>query len=201
MILVGLTGSIAMGKSTLAAILREMGVPVFDADAAVHAFYASPESQAVEDAFPGVRAAGKIDRTKLASRVLGDAAAVGRLEAIVHPAVGRYRSAFLDAAVAQGRGFVVLDVPLLFETGGDRSVDVTVVVSTSPEAQRRRALARPGMSPEKLEAILARQMPDADKRRRAHVVVDTSGDLASTRKQAADLLRALAAFSGKIRHA
>lgn len=176
MIIIGLTGSIGMGKTETARMFERLGVPVFDADKAVHELY-GPGGAAVapvEAVFPGVVADGAVDRVALAARVLGDAAAVRRLEAIVHPLVQEMRRQFLDSARAQGRDLVVVDIPLLFETGGEARVDKVVVVSAPPELQRQRVLARPGMTEEKYEAILARQTPDEEKRRRADFVVDTS---------------------------
>ena len=197
MIVAGLTGSIAMGKSTVGRFFAELGAPVFDADEAVRAFYRSDEAEAVEAAFPGVRVDGEVDRGRLAAATLGDPPALQRLEAIVHPDVARRRIAFLAAAAAAGRRVAVVDVPLLFETGGEATVDVVVVVSAGPETQRRRALSRPGMTEAKLAAILARQTPDAEKRRRAHCVIDTRGPYPATRAQVAALLRALAAVPGR----
>ncbi len=196
MIVVGLTGSIAMGKSTAAAMFRRLGWPLFDADEAVHRFYRSPAAQQVEDAFPGVLIDGAVDRTRLAQKVLGDGEALQRLEAIVHPAVAQYRKAFLAAAAEARRPAVVLDIPLLMETPGEAAVDVVVVVSASDEAQRGRALARPGMTVEKLAAIRAKQRPEAEKRRRAHYVIDTDGTLESTAKQVEDLARAIVGIAG-----
>ncbi len=196
MIVVGLTGSIAMGKSTAAAMFRRLGWPLFDADEAVHRFYRSPAAQQVEDAFPGVLIDGAVDRTRLAQKVLGDGEALQRLEAIVHPAVAQYRKAFLAAAAEARRPAVVLDIPLLMETHGEAAVDVVVVVSASDEAQRGRALARPGMTVEKLAAIRAKQRPEAEKRRRAHYVIDTDATLASTEKQVEDFVRAIVGIAG-----
>ncbi len=197
MIVAGLTGSIAMGKSTVGKMFAALGAPVFDADAAVREFYQTPQASAVEAAFPGVTVGGAVDRDRLAAATLSDPAALRRLEEIVHPEVARRRQAFLAAAAAAGRRLVVVDVPLLFETEGESSVDLVVVVSAGAEAQRARALLRPGMSEAKLAAILARQTPDAEKRRRAHFVIDTSGELAATRAQVAGLMRALAADPGQ----
>jgi dephospho-CoA kinase len=195
-IVAGLTGSIAMGKTTVAAMFAALGAPVFDADLAVRAFYRSPGAAAVEAAFPGVVENGEVNREKLAAATLGDADALNRLEAIVHPEVRRLRQTFLERARVEGRRVVVVDVPLLVETGGDRSVDIVLVVSAGEAAQRARALARPGMSEAKLDALLARQAPDAEKRRRAHFVIDTSRTLGQTRAQAAGVLRAIAAMPG-----
>jgi dephospho-CoA kinase len=188
MIVVGLTGSIAMGKSTVAKMFAEEGAAVFDSDAAVHALYApgGGAAAAIEAAFPGVVGAnGGVDRSALAAQALNDKAAMDRLEAIVHPLVGAAREAFLLRAEAAGADVAVLDIPLLFEAGGGASagVDKVVVVSAPPEAQRARALSRPGMTAAKLEAILARQLPDAEKRARADFVIDTGVSLQQTRAE------------------
>lgn len=179
MIVLGLTGSIGMGKSATAGLFAARGVPVFDADAAVHALYAGPLAAAVEAAFPGIVREGRVDRALLGARVMGDPAALARLEAIVHPAVRRAEAEFLAAAAADGAPVAVLDIPLLFEAGRDGDVDAVVVVSAPEPVQRARVLARPGMTEERLAAILARQMPDAEKRRRADVVIDTGSGLAA----------------------
>jgi dephospho-CoA kinase len=192
MIVVGLTGSIAMGKSTLAAMFRALGVPVFDADAAVHEIYRGEPARAVEAAFPGVLENGVVSRERLSAEVVGRPEALKRLEAIVHPAVAALRTRFLDANRAKGARLVIVDVPLLFETGGDRAVDVVVVVCARPEIQRARALSRAGADLARFEALLARQTPDVEKRRRAHFVIDTGGSLDDSRRQAEDVLRALA---------
>ena len=192
MLIAGLTGSIAMGKSTIATMLNELGFPVFDADAAVRDYYAAEGAQVIEATFPGVVVDGVVDRERLGARVLSDDAAIRRLEAIVPPAVGERRAKFLEAARASGRRMAVLDIPLLFETGGEKRVDLVIVVSAKPEQQRARALARPGMTEDKFEAILARQTPDDEKRRRAQVVIDTSGTLEDSRAQVERLARALA---------
>jgi dephospho-CoA kinase len=196
-IVVGLTGSIAMGKSTAAAILAAEGAPVFDSDAAVHAFYSGPEAQAVETAFPGVFLQGAIDRDRLAQHVLGDKAALARLESIVHPMVANARLEFLRSAAALGRRLVALDIPLLFESGGDKSVDIIVVVSASEIVQKTRALAREGMTLERFDRIIDRQTPDREKRRRAHIVIDTNGALEATRAQLRGFLRSAAGMVGK----
>jgi dephospho-CoA kinase len=180
---IGLTGSIGMGKSTVAAMFAAEGVPVFDADAAVHRLQgpAGRVVAAIEAAFPDTTGAAGVDRTALGQAVLGDFAALARLEAIVHPAVAEERAAFLAAHA--DAPLVVFDVPLLFETGGDRAVDATVVVSAPADVQRARVLARPGMTPERLDAILARQVPDVEKRARATHVIDTGTALEETRAQ------------------
>jgi dephospho-CoA kinase len=192
MFILGLTGSLGMGKSTTARFFAEEGVPVHDADAVVHRLYEGEAVAAIEAAFPGTTGAGKVDRTKLAARVLGDAAALQRLEAIVHPLVHDAERRLLAEAEARGEQVAVLDIPLLFETGGDRRVDAVVVVSAPPEVQRARVLARPGMTIEKLESILAKQMPDAEKRRRADFVVDTSQGFDTARAQVRAILKAVA---------
>ncbi len=196
MLRLGLTGSIGMGKSTTAAMFRAAGVPVHDADAAVHRLYAGKAVPLVEEAFPGVTKDGRIDRTLLGARVLGDGAAMKRLEAIVHPLVREAEDAFLREA-ARTSAVAVLDIPLLFETGGEVRADAIVVVTADAETQRQRVLARPGMSEERFRQILARQMPDAEKRRRAHFLVDSSRGLESARRQVRDILRAVAGMSGQ----
>ncbi|MFN3584772.1 dephospho-CoA kinase [Phenylobacterium sp.] len=191
--IIGLTGSIGMGKSTTAAMFREAGVPVYDADAAVHALYA-PGGAAVGpvgEAFPGVVKDGAVDREALRQRVLGNPEALQRLNAIVHPLVGLDRASFFEKARSDGADMVVLDIPLLFETGGDKAVDAVVVASAPPQMQRERVLAREGMSPERLDAILAQQTPDAEKRARADFVVDTGRGLEAAREQVAEIIAAL----------
>jgi dephospho-CoA kinase len=195
MIRLGLTGSIGMGKSTTADFFRARGVPVHDADATVHALYRGPAVGPIEAAFPGTTVDGAVDRARLGARVLGDEAAVKRLEAIVHPLVRAAEIAFLAAARAAGRRIVVLDIPLLFETGAGARVDAIVTVTAPAEVQRARVLARPGMTQEKLAQILARQMPDAEKRRRSHFLVDTARGLDPARRQVEAVLRAVAAMS------
>jgi dephospho-CoA kinase len=192
MIILGLTGSIGMGKSTTAKLFAEAGVPVYDADATVHMVYEGEAAPAIEAAFPGTTADGKVDRTKLSPLVVHDAAAMKRLEQIVHPMLGAYHRKFLDDAERSGAPVAVVDVPLLFETGGEKRVDAVVVVTTSPENQRARILARDNMTVEKLDAILARQLPDAEKRKRADFIVDTSHGLDLVRGQIRDILDAAA---------
>ena len=188
MILLGLTGSIGMGKSTTAKLFAEAGAPVYDADAAVHRLYEGEAVPAIEAAFPGTTADGKVDRALLSARVLHDPAAMKQLEQIVHPMLGASRQKFLHDAEQSGAPVAVVDVPLLFETGGEKRVDAVVVVTTSPEIQRERILARDNMTAEKLGAILARQLPDAEKRKRAHFVVDTSHGLDPVRARIRDIL-------------
>ncbi len=184
MVIVGLTGSIGMGKSTAAKMLRQMGVPVYDADAAVHALQA-PGGAAlppIEAAFPGVVKAGVLDRQALGARVFGNKEALRRLEAIVHPLVALRQRAFLRRAARRGVKLVVLDIPLLFEGRGERRVDAVMVVSAPAFLQRRRVLARPGMNEEKFAGILRQQVPDRIKRARATVVIPTGLGLAPTRQ-------------------
>jgi dephospho-CoA kinase len=188
MLLLGLTGSIGMGKSTTAKLFAEAGVPVYDADAAVHMLYEGEAVPTIEAAFPGTTADGKVDRNKLSARVVHDPAAIKQLERIVHPMLGASRQKFLDDAERSGAPVAVVDVPLLFETGGEKRVDAVVVVTTTPEIQRQRILARDNMTSEKLDAILARQLPDTEKRRRADFVVDTSHGLDPVRTRIRDIL-------------
>ena len=195
MIVLGLTGSIGMGKSTTAALFAEAGVPVYDADAAVHRLYEGAAVDAIEAAFPGTTADGKVDRTRLSASVVHDPAAMKRLEEIVHPMLGASRQKFLQDAEQSGAPVAVVDVPLLFETGGEKRVDAVVVVTTTAELQRERILSRPNMTEEKFAAILARQMPDAEKRKRAHFVVDTSHGLDPVRARIRDILTEAAKLS------
>jgi dephospho-CoA kinase len=188
MLILGLTGSIGMGKSTTAKLFAEAGVPVYDADATVHMLYEGEAVPAIEAAFPGTTVDGKVDRNMLSARVVHDPAAIKRLEQIVHPMLGASRQKFLDDAERSGAPVAVVDVPLLFETGGEKRVDAVVVVTTTPELQRQRILARDNMTSEKLDAILARQLPDAEKRRRADFVVDTSDGLDAVRLRIRDIL-------------
>ena len=188
MLILGLTGSIGMGKSTTAKLFAEAGVPVYDADAAVHKIYQGEAAPAIEAAFPGTTVDGKVDRVRLSAQVLHNPAAIKQLEQIVHPMLGASRRQFLDDAERSGAPVAVVDVPLLFETGGEKRVDAVVVVTTTPEAQRERILARDNMTNEKLDAILARQLPDAEKRKRADFVVDTSHGLDPVRAAIRDIL-------------
>lgn len=177
--IVGLTGSIGMGKTETAKMFARLGIPVYDADAAVHALYAKGGAAvaSIGEAFPGTVADGAVDRAALMQRLKDDEAAFKRLEAIVHPLVLEARRTFLDEAAARGEKVVVLDIPLLFETGGGKDMDAVIVVSAPAEVQRKRVLARPGMSAEKFEAILARQVPDAEKRAKADFVIETDKGL------------------------
>ena len=186
-----LTGSLGMGKSRTAQFFAELGVPVHDSDAVVHGLYESEAVPAIESAFPGTAEDGKVDRTKLAKVVLGNDAAMARLEAIVHPLVAAARHRFLADAQARGAPVVVLDIPLLFETGGERGCDAVVVVSAPAEIQRRRAFERPGMTEEKFAAILAKQTPDTEKRQRADFIVDSSQSFDHARAQVRDILEAV----------
>mgnify|MGYP002277042442 FL=1 len=187
-----------MGKSETARMFRELGVPVFDADAAVHALYAEGGAAVgpIAEAFPGAVSGGAVDREALAARVLGDSEAIARLEAIVHPLVRDAERAFLDKARQEGAALAVLDIPLLFETGGEGRADRIVVVSAPADLQRERALARPGMTQEKFDAILARQVPDAEKRRRADFVVDSSRGLEDAFDQVRGIVEQLTAMPG-----
>jgi dephospho-CoA kinase len=191
MFIIGLTGSIAMGKTTTARLFAEEGVPVHDADAAVHQLYEGEAAGLIEAAFPGVTKDGKVDRVALGQQVVGNRSALQRLEAIVHPLVRQAETKFLQEAERQGAPIVVLDIPLLFETGGEKRVDATVVVSAPAEMQRARVLER-GVSLERLEALLKRQMPDAEKRRRADFVVDSSQGMERARDQVRQILAAVA---------
>lgn len=193
MIRIGLTGSIGMGKSTTAKMFAAEGVPVHDADATVHALYSGRAAPLIEAAFPGTVSDGKVDRTLLSPHVLGKPEAMKKLEVIVHPLVREEEQLFLQRARADHRRIVMLDIPLLFETGGEARVDVVVVVTADAQVQRDRVLARPGMSEDRFEAILAKQMPDAEKRRRAHFLVDTGRGMEAAKWQVRAILKALAA--------
>jgi dephospho-CoA kinase len=191
--LIGLTGSIGMGKSTTATLFADMGFPVYDADAAVHRLYAKGGAAVspVAALFPDVVLDGAVDRRRLSAHVLGNDVAMRALEAVVHPLVGTDRQAFFDRATETKSDLVVLDVPLLFETGGAGALDAVVVVSAPAEVQKARVLARPDMDADKFAAILARQLPDADKRARADFVVDTSMGLDHARDQLASIVETL----------
>lgn len=188
MLILGLTGSIGMGKSTTAKLFVEAGVPVYDADATVHKIYEGEAAPAIEAAFPGTTVDGKVDRTLLSAKVVHDAEAMKRLERIVHPMLRAYHAQFLHDAETSGAPVAVVDVPLLYETGGETRVDAVVVVTTDVATQRARILARDNMTPDKLDAILARQLPDAEKRKRADFVVDTSHGLLPVREAIKDIL-------------
>lgn len=195
--ILGLTGSIGMGKSATAKMFAEEGVPVHDADAVVHALYDGEATPLIEAAFPGTTANGKVDRDRLGKRVLGDAGAIARLEAMVHPLVAQARDKFLNEAERNGAKVAVLDIPLLFETKGDARCDAVVVVSAPADVQRTRAFERPGMTEQKLETILAKQMPDAEKRQRADFIVDTSQGFDHARAQVRDILKRVAAMPNR----
>ena len=196
MLLIGLTGSIGMGKSTAAQRFRQSGIPVIDADALVHELYAGDAVAAIEAAFPGVATGGRVDRQKLSQRLLAEPVKFKILEQIVHPLVQAAEREALHTANASGAAMVVLEVPLLFETGGEKRVDVTVVVSAPPDIQRARVLARPGMTPEKAEAIVKRQLSDAEKRKRSDFVVDTGGEIAAAEAQVDAIIVKLRGRSG-----
>ena len=189
MIVLGLTGSIGMGKSTTAAMFRDENIPVHDADQAVHRIYSGVAAPMIEEAFPGTVVDGTVDREKLAAKVLGNTDALQRLERIVHPLVRADADAFVEDARKAGEPLVVLDIPLLFETGGRDRVDRILVVTAPPEIQRERVMARPGMTEQKFQSILARQVPDAEKRSLADHVIDTSNGMEAAR----DAVRALIA--------
>lgn len=192
MFILGLTGSIGMGKSTTARFFMEEGVPVHDADAAVHALYEGEAAPLIEKAFPGTTSGGKVDRIKLGEQVIGNPDAMKRLESIVHPLVRKQEQTFLTNARDRGARVVVLDIPLLYETGGEKRVDAVVVVTAPEEIQRRRVLERPGMTAEKLEAILAKQVPDGEKRDRADFIVDSGHGFESARQQVRNIIARVA---------
>lgn len=197
MVIVGLTGSMAMGKSTAALYLASRGIPVFDSDAAVHKLYEGEAAECIEREFPGVRAGGRIDRALLGKAVAGAPDALARLEAIVHPMVRRKQRAFVLAEADRGADMVVLDIPLLFESGADKLVDAVIVVSAAEAVQRERLAARRGLTPEKIDDLLSRQMPDAEKRARADFVVDSSGPVEITRAQLDRIIATLRERIGK----
>ena len=198
MLIIGLTGSIGMGKTATAEMFRAEGIPVFDADAAVHELYSGPAAAKIETVFPGTRVDGKIDREKLSRHVVGNADAMRRLEEIVHPLVRAAENGFLRDAHRAGKRVVVLDIPLLLETGAEERCDIVVVVSAPAEVQRKRVLERPGMTAEKFEAILAKQMPDAEKRRHAHTVIPTGQGFPAAQKAVRDLLRTVDSMPGHV---
>lgn len=198
MLVIGLTGSIGMGKSKVAAHLRARGVPVYDADAEVHRLYRGEAAPLIEAAFPGATRNGEVDRAELSRILLSAPGRIREVEGIVHPLVRKTQTAFLEAAAKAGHEIAVLEVPLLFETGGEKRVDVTVVVSAPAAVQRQRVLARAGMTAEKLDQLLARQMPDEEKRRRADFVVDSSGPIEETQAQVDRLLESLKGREGAV---
>jgi dephospho-CoA kinase len=195
MLVLGLTGSVGMGKSTVTAMFAENGVATFDADAAVHALYRGAAAPLIEAAFPGTVVDGAVDRKKLADKVIDTPSAIAKLEAIVHPLVREAENIFRARAAGEGRRIALLDIPLLLETGGETRVDAVVLVSAAAATQAARVLERPGMTRARFAAILKRQMPDDEKRRRAHFIIDTGGDFADTRRQVDDLLRAVAGIA------
>ncbi len=197
MIVLGLTGSVGMGKSATAKMFADEGVPVFDADAAVHRLYEGEAAPLIAAAFPGTVIAGRVDRERLSRAVVGNNEAFARLEAIIHPLVRKAREKFLAAAKAEGAEVAVLDIPLLLETGGEREVDRIVVVSASQPVQKERVLARPGMTEAKFSAIVAKQMDDSEKRKRADFVIDTSRGFEAAHEEVRAILRALSAAKGK----
>jgi dephospho-CoA kinase len=197
MFVLGLTGSIGMGKSSTAKFFVMEGVPVNDADAVVHRLYDGEATAAIEAAFPGTTNGGKVDRAALGKRVLGDDAAIKRLEAIVHPLVAQAREHFLAETERNGAPIAVLDIPLLFETGGDTRCDAVAVVSAPSDTQRQRAFERAGMTEAKLAAIMAKQIPDEEKRRRADFVVDTSKGFDAAHAQVRDILAAIATMPNR----
>jgi dephospho-CoA kinase len=193
MIVLGLTGSVGMGKSTTAKMFAEEGIPVFDADAEVHRLYEGKAAPLIEAAFPGVTKDGRVDRERLSVRVVSDKEALAKLETVVHPLVRDARRAFIEKARISGAKIALVDIPLLFETGNGEGIDKIVVVSAPYEVQKARVLAREGMTEEKFKAILARQMPDAEKRKRADFVIDTSKGFAAAREDVRAILRELLA--------
>jgi dephospho-CoA kinase len=197
MVVAGLTGSIAMGKSTVAGMFAELGAPVFDADSVVRMFYAGNGAEAVNAMFPGVLVEGAVDRNRLAGFVIADPEALRRLESLVHPPVAAAQARFVERAARDRRLLTILDVPLLLETGGESDVDIIIVVSAPGAIQRARALRRAGMSDAKLDTMLLRQMTDLEKRRRAHFVIDTAGRLDETRAQVRQFMRAAAGIAGR----
>ena len=192
MLKLGLTGSIGMGKSTVAQMFREAGVPVHDSDATVHSLYSGAAVPLIEKLFPGTTVDGMVDRNRLALRVLGDAAALGCLEKVIHPLVSESRDRFVAQQAALGASLVILDIPLLFETGAQAVVDAILVVTASADIQKARVMSRSGMTHEKFAQIVEKQLPDAQKQRQAKYVIHTDGSLAATRSQVLALLTRLA---------
>jgi dephospho-CoA kinase len=196
MIVIGLTGSIGMGKTTTAKLFAAEGIPVLDSDAVVHDLYSADAVPMIEAAFPGTTISGRVDRLELGNILRENPANFSKLEAVVHPLVRERQEAFLRKAREENQNFAVLDIPLLFETGAETRVDKIVVVSCAPEIQRQRVLSRPGMTEEKFEMILARQMPDAEKRRRADFIIDSGNGVEAARDQVREILQRLSAGSG-----
>jgi dephospho-CoA kinase len=201
MVILGLTGSIGMGKSATADLFRARGVPVHDSDACVHALYAGRAAPLIEAAFPGTVREGVVDRAALGKAVLGDRAALKRLETIIHPLVAEERDAFLRQGAKDNQPVVVLDIPLLFEIGGTSMVDAVVVVTAPESVQKSRVLARPGMTPETFAAIVAKQVPDREKRARAHFIIDTSRGFEAAGRQVDSILRAVVCLEKAGAHA
>ncbi len=197
--ILGLTGSIGTGKSATATMFADEGVPVHDADAAVHALYEGEAVPIIEQAFPGTTANGKVDRARLGQRVIGDADAIRRLEHLIHPLVAERRDRFLAQARRDGAAVVVLDIPLLYETGGETLCDAVVVASAPADVQRDRVMARPGMTEQKFASILAKQLPDSEKRARADFVVDTSQGFDAAREQVREILATVSKMDKKVR--
>jgi dephospho-CoA kinase len=195
MIIIGLTGSIGMGKSTTSDMFKSLGVPVISADEIVHDLYSSEAAPLIEAAFPGTTTDGVVDRQALSAKLMAAPEGFARLEAIIHPLVRAREKQFVDEAAERGEPMVLLDIPLLFETGSTGRVDTVIVVSCAPEIQRQRVMARPDMTAEKFEAILARQTPDAEKRARADYVIDTGQGLDAARTQVNDIVAELTASS------
>ncbi len=191
MIIIGLTGSIGMGKSTTSDMFKSLGVPVISADQIVHDLYSAEAAPLIEAAFPGSAPDGVVNRQFLSEKLMAAPEEFKRLEAIIHPLVRACEKSFVDEAAARNEPMVLLDIPLLFETGTTDRVDVIVVVSCAPDIQRQRVMARPGMTTEKFEAILARQIPDAEKRARADYVIDTGEGLEAAQRQVAEIVAAL----------
>lgn len=200
MLIIGLTGSMGMGKSTAAERLRQHGIAIFDADAAVHDLYAGPSSALIEAAFPGTVRNGVVDRSILSQQLMSEPGGLARLESIVHPFVRAAERDFLAREAERGTAMAVLEIPLLFETGADALVDVVVVVSAAPDIQRQRVLARPGMTAEKLDRLLKRQTPDAEKRQRADFVVDTAGTIEQSAAAIDAIVAELAGRDGEAYH-
>jgi len=196
MIVIGLTGSIGMGKTTTAKLFAAEGIPVLDSDAVVHDLYSAEAVPMIEATFPGTTISGTVDRLELGNILRENPANFSKLEAIVHPLVRERQEAFLRKAREENQNFAVLDIPLLFETGAETRVDKIVVVSCAPEIQRQRVLSRPGMTEEKFEMILARQMPDNEKRRRADFIIDSGNGVEAARDQVREILQRLSAGSG-----
>lgn len=197
MIIIGLTGSIGMGKSTTSDMFKALGVPVISSDETVHQLYSGEAAPLIEAAFPGTAPDGVVDRRILSEKLMAAPGEFKRLEAIIHPLVRAHEQRFLDDAAARDEKMVLLDIPLLFETGATERADVIVVVSCAPEIQRKRVLARPGMTEEKFQAILSRQTPDAEKRRRAEYVIDTGQGLEAAQQQVADIVAELSSTAAR----